>query len=157
MANNLKKLNRSGLLQLLLEVEEENEDLRRQIGELKAQIEDRNIRIEKSGDIAAAALELNGVFSSAQAACQQYVDNIKARHDELDETCHRIEQETREKCRMLERETEAKCREKEEQTAAECEKMLAEAKEKCGGDESDVTEEADSANEDGEASPEEDK
>ena len=64
----LQKLNRAELLKLLLEVEEENEHLRKQVEDLQAQLDDRTIRIEKSGDLATAALQLNGVFEAADAA-----------------------------------------------------------------------------------------
>ncbi len=116
--SDLKKLNRAGLLRLLMEAEEENETLRKQIETLREQLEDRTIRIDKSGSIADAALELNGVFAAAQAACTQYTENMRI-----------LSEANEEKCRTLEQETKDKCREMEEQTTAKCEQMLAEARE----------------------------
>jgi cell division septum initiation protein DivIVA len=118
--DDLKKLGRAELLQLLLEVEEENERLQQQVDELKSQLEDRRIRVEKCGNLAEASLELNGIFAAAQAACEQYVENIQDHSAHLEEHCRRME-----------RETEERCRTQEKQTAAKCEKMLADAMRKC--------------------------
>lgn len=73
----LKRLSRAELLELLLEQVEENEALRAEVIELKAQLADRTIRIEQAGSIADAALRLNGVFEAAEAAAKQYVDSLK--------------------------------------------------------------------------------
>ena len=73
----LKRLSRAELLELLLEQVEENEALRAEIADLKGQLEDRVIKIEKAGSIAEAALRLNGVFEAAEAAAKQYLDSLK--------------------------------------------------------------------------------
>lgn len=77
----LKKCSRRELLQLLLEVTEENERLRRELA-------DKQIAIERSGSLAEAALRLNGLFEATQAACEQYTRNVRLR-------CARMEQEAR--------------------------------------------------------------
>ncbi len=81
--NELKHLNRKQLLMLLLEAEEENVRLREELAEAHAQLEDRRIRTEKCGDLATAALELNGVFAAAEAACREYTENMRLRAEEL--------------------------------------------------------------------------
>lgn len=73
----LKKLTRMELLELLLEQTKENEQLRRELAEAKTALENKNILIENAGSIARAALELNGVFEAAQAAADQYLQNVK--------------------------------------------------------------------------------
>ncbi len=131
MANDdLKKLSRPALLQLLLEAEEENEKLKQQVAELSARLEDRNIRVEKCGDLASASLELNGVFSAAQAACQQYIENMKNRSASVEEICRRMERESSERCRDMEQKAAARCRQKEEETSAKCNAILQELREK---------------------------
>ena len=57
------------------ELEKENE-------ELKAALEDRRILIEQSGSLAEASLKLNKVFEAAQAAADQYLENIRLRTGE---------------------------------------------------------------------------
>ncbi len=137
----LKRLGRSELLQLLLEAEEENEMLQAEVADLKQKLADRAIQIEKCGDLATAAMELNGVFAAAQEACKQYEENIKLRSDGIEEKCKDMVRETEIKCRRMERETEyncrkkerevdIRCREMEEETAYKCQHILAELKEK---------------------------
>lgn len=73
----LRHLNRSEILSLLVAQMEENQALKKRIGELEAELEDRRIAIDKAGSIAEAALALNGVFEAAQAAANQYLENVQ--------------------------------------------------------------------------------
>ena len=75
----LRKLRRGELLEMLLEQTKENERLKKQLADLKAQLENREIILKRSGSIAEAALKLNGVFEAAQKAADQYLENIKSR------------------------------------------------------------------------------
>lgn len=84
----LKKMNRSDLLEILIEqskkIDELNaavEQLQRELYQAQRQLQSREIEKDKAGSIAQAALQLNGVFEAAQAACDQYVENVK-RHIE---------------------------------------------------------------------------
>lgn len=72
----LRKLSRMDLLEILLEKSKENERLKLELEEVKKQLSDRMIKIEKAGSIAEAALKLNGVFEAAQAAADQYLENL---------------------------------------------------------------------------------
>ena len=78
----LRKLNRTELLELLLEATRENELLRAQLAEANQKLADRTITAAKAGSIAQAALQLNGVFEAAQHAAEQYVENVKRLADE---------------------------------------------------------------------------
>ena len=73
----LRKLKRTDLLELLIEQSKEVESLKKRIGELEAGLADRRLLIYKSGSIAEAALKLNGVFEAAEAAAQEYLENIR--------------------------------------------------------------------------------
>lgn len=86
----LKRLNRAELLELLLTQTRETERLQKELDETKARLNDRNLRIQETGDLAQAVLSLNGVMEAAQAAANQYLENIQA-----------MERETREKCQLL--------------------------------------------------------
>lgn len=73
----LHKLKRGELLEMMLAQSREIDALRLRVGELEAKLADREIRIRQSGSIAEAALKLNGVFEAAQAAADQYLENIR--------------------------------------------------------------------------------
>ena len=94
-------MRRSDLLEMLLDLSRENDELRQEIQNLRQQLEDRTIVIEKSGSLAEAAMQLNGVFEAAQAACQQYTENMAARSEAMEQYCRQMEQQAREKCRKM--------------------------------------------------------
>lgn len=98
----LKKLRRADLLEMMLTLSRENEDLRSQLEQANKQLNERTIAIENAGSLAEAALRLNGIFEAAQAACDQYTQNIRQRSENIEQICSRMEEETRAKCdRML--------------------------------------------------------
>lgn len=79
----LKRLSRGDLLEMMLSLSKENEQLRKELHQAKSKLEDRTIAVERSGSLAEAALNLNGVFQAAQAACEQYSLNIRGQADAL--------------------------------------------------------------------------
>ena len=97
----LRHLRRSDLLEMLLELSRENADLRQEIQFLRQQLEDRTVTILNSGSLAEAAMQLNGVFEAAQAACQQYTENIRSRSENVELYCKQLEQQTRERCEQM--------------------------------------------------------
>ncbi len=73
----LRKLNRTDLLELLLEQSKENEQLREELRQAQEKLASRKIEIDHAGSIAEAALRLNGVFEAAQQAAEQYLENVR--------------------------------------------------------------------------------
>lgn len=73
----LHKLKRAELLEMMLAQSREIESLRARVEQLEAQLADKEIRIQESGSIAEAALRLNGIFEAAQAAVDQYLENVR--------------------------------------------------------------------------------
>ena len=73
----LKKLRRSDLLELLIAQGKENEQLRARLAQAEAQLAERKVLLTKAGSIAEASLQLNGVFEAAQAAAEQYLENVR--------------------------------------------------------------------------------
>ena len=98
----LKRLSRADLLELLLIQTKENERLRAELEEAQAQLESRRICVEEAGSIANAALVLNGVMDAAQAAADQYLENIaqlKAETEQLHREAEEMRREAEEKLR----------------------------------------------------------
>ena len=75
----LRRLKRADLLELLLAQVKENEEMRRQLEEARARERDRTIALSEAGSIAEASLKLSGIFEAAQQAADQYLENVKAR------------------------------------------------------------------------------
>lgn len=73
----LKKLSRQDLLEMLIKEEKRIEQLEQELEEVKSELQKRKIQISTSGSIAEAALKIQGIFEAAQAAADQYLENIK--------------------------------------------------------------------------------
>jgi len=94
----LRKLNRTDLLELLLQQSREMDQLREELEEARYQLSRREIVMGQAGSIAEAALKLNGVFEAAENACAQYMESIKTFSGRQEEVCRLMEEETRQKC-----------------------------------------------------------
>jgi len=91
MANKeLRRLSRSELLELLLIQTKETERLQQKLRKAESMLQERDLKIQKAGDLAHAVLEINGVVESTQRAAQQYLDNIAA-----------LEARTKQKCDQM--------------------------------------------------------
>lgn len=138
----LRKLKRTELLEMLLEQTKEKERLAEEVEDLKAKLADREIRIDKAGTIAQAAFEMNGVLEAAQAAAQQYLDNVKLlaerqesicqkKEKEVADRCAAQEQTTHERCTLLKNETETSCAQLKQTTEEQCQSRETECEVKC--------------------------
>lgn len=74
----LRRLSRTELVEILYEQQKRNEALAAENERLRAQLEQRELKIADAGSIAEAALQLSGVFEAAQAAADQYLHSIHA-------------------------------------------------------------------------------
>lgn len=156
----LKKFSRTELLEILLDQSRENEMQKKQITELemmvsdlKKQLEDRTIRINKAGTIAEAAFTLNGVYESTQAAAQQYLEGledlyererknviekearteayVKMRLEETDIACEQKEQRMADRCAALEQATRERCEFMKEEVLQKCLEIEERARVRC--------------------------
>ena len=107
----LKKLHRTDLLELLIAQEKENEQLRAQVAQLEAQLADRRLDLKKAGSIAEAALQVNGVFQAAQDAAAQYLENVQRLSSQQEALCRQLEAESRQAAEQRMAETQQKCQE----------------------------------------------
>ena len=104
----LRRLSRADLLELLLAQRRENEQLRCMLDQTQSQLADRTIKIDNAGTLAEASLQLSGIFTAAQDACQYYVDNVQQLSERQSLVCQQMEQETREKCDRMVAEAETR-------------------------------------------------
>lgn len=94
----LRRLKRIDLLKILIEQEKELEAAREEVKALKEELNNRKIKLENVGNIAEAALQVNGFFEAAQKAAQQYLDNVQALSEQqekkIKEQCTRDKEKT---------------------------------------------------------------
>lgn len=133
--NELKKLSRKDLLEMLIQQGKENEQLKAELEEVKAELENREITARSAGTMAEAALQLNEVFQAADRAVEQYVENMKMRADRQNR--RRLEKRKRE----IDREAAEYLKEKMQESDEELRKYL-EEKESMAAAEADGTDES---------------
>lgn len=97
----LKKLNRAELLELLLVQTKETERLQKQLEKAEEELSSRYLRVLEAGNLAQAALSVNGVMEAAQAAAQQYLDNIVRMEEETRLRCENMLAEAREEAAQI--------------------------------------------------------
>ena len=119
----LRKLGRKELLELMLAQGKELDTVRQQLSEAQEQLHQRQITLDQAGSIAEAALQINGVFEAAQAAAQQYLDSIRLLSERQKEICAPREAQSKEKSERLLRETEDRCRQLELSCRRRCQEM----------------------------------
>lgn len=105
----LKRLNRSELLQLLLRLTEKNEELQHRLEQAEQALAEKRLKIDNAGSIAEAAMEMNQVFQSAQQAAEQYLENIRLLSERQEEICANRERESREKAEQMLADTRETC------------------------------------------------
>ncbi len=118
---------------LKAEYEKEIATLKEELEQARETLRSREIAIDEAGSIAVAALQINGVFEAAQAASQQYIDNIRSLSERQAAICARRNAENQAEVERRLREAEAKCVEMESACKKKCETMEAEARQKSEG------------------------
>ena len=103
----LRRLSRSELLEMLIAQTEENSQLKIRLEQAEAQLRDRRIEIDKAGSLAEAALSLNGVFQAAEAAAQQYLENIQRISSQQDTICRSLKEKAEKETAQIRQEAQA--------------------------------------------------
>lgn len=75
--NNIRKMNRKELLELLMIQSKKIDGLEEELDKVNKLLDSKKIILKEAGSIADASLKLNKVFEVAQQAADQYLDNIK--------------------------------------------------------------------------------
>ena len=78
----LLKLKKKDLLEIMLRQSEEIDELRAQIAELQAKLDDRDFQFNRIGSIAEASLAVTNIFQEAEKAAKLYLENIRSKVNE---------------------------------------------------------------------------
>ena len=81
----LRRMSRPELIEIIYALKSNEESLQKKNAHLEEQLNDRTIQISEAGSIAEAALQLNDIFSTAQAAADDYLTSIKAANVSMEE------------------------------------------------------------------------
>ena len=85
-----KRLSRAQLIDIIYQLQLQIDKLNEEKQALENELADKRIRLQNAGNIAAAALEINNCFRSAQNAAEQYLNEIKAIREETEAERQRI-------------------------------------------------------------------
>lgn len=75
--NDLSKLKKKDLLEIMLKQGEEIDSLRAQVADLQAKLDNKEFELSQVGNIAEASLIVTNVFEEAQKAAVIYLKNVK--------------------------------------------------------------------------------
>jgi hypothetical protein len=103
----LRRLSRGELLEMLIAQAAENDQLKNRLEQAEAQLRNRRIAIDKAGSLAEAALSLNGVFQAAEAAAQQYLENIERISGQQDAVCRDLKEQAEQEAVQIRQEAQA--------------------------------------------------
>lgn len=116
----LKKLNRSELLEILVAQGEKIETLEQQLADAQKALQDRRIEISPCGSIAEAALKLNHIFEDAESAAAQYLESVRLQ----EKTAGRIISDAEDRAAQILKDAELQSEARKEQTEREIENRL---------------------------------
>lgn len=139
----LKNLTRADLLEMLLAQSKENEELKIQLEDVQKKLASRKIAVKQVGNIAEASLQLNGVFTAAQEACDQYIENVKMMVTQHKRQCTKMEKETREECEQMLEDTRQQCESMSQEAQQQYDSILEEANQQYSQIVEDATQQAD--------------
>ena len=78
----LLKLKKKDLLEIMLRQSEEIDELRAQVADLQAKLDDRDFQFNRVGSIAEASLAVTNIFQEAEKAAKLYLENIRSKVNE---------------------------------------------------------------------------
>lgn len=102
----LKKLNRRQLLELLILQTERGDKLEARVEELERELQEKKLQMTEAGSIAEASLRLSGTFEAAQAAADQYLESVQQLKEETAKRCKEMLEATRRHCLLVVRDPE---------------------------------------------------
>ena len=82
-----KRLSRSQLIDIIYQLQLKQKELEAENKKLKAELADKRIRMHQAGNIAEASLAVHKVMEAAQAAADQYLEEIRLMKAEAEKAC----------------------------------------------------------------------
>ncbi|MBR3045151.1 MAG: hypothetical protein IKI45_11795 [Oscillospiraceae bacterium] len=72
-----KKLHRADLIEIIYEYQRREKAMQEEIASLRAQLEERSLKLKDAGSIAEAVIRLNALFETAQKTADDYVEQVR--------------------------------------------------------------------------------
>lgn len=85
-----KRLNRAELIEVIYQLQLSEQKLQTELAYVKSELESKNLKIAEAGSIAEAVIGLSGIFEKAQAAADQYLQEVYTANTETETRCSRM-------------------------------------------------------------------
>lgn len=146
-----KKLRRDELIEVILQLQQNEKNLMQEVATLQKKLAERRSKMENVGSIAEAAMVLNGVFESAQAAADQYVEQVRELNENASEhsrlildnanrQAENILEDARLEASEMRQKAELSCAETRQKTEFDCAAMRRQAENDCNEMRGKITE-----------------
>lgn len=116
----LRRLNRSELLEMLIAQTKKTERLEKELAEATKSLEERELNIREAGTMAEAALRLNNIFEAADKAAAEYLESIRVQANNASKLYESTELQANSMLRDAEARAERLIAEAEVKSAAIC-------------------------------------
>lgn len=121
----LKRMNRNDLVEIIYQYQNRELEQSETIEKLTAQLSDRRTHIENAGSIAEAALSVNHVFEAAQAAADQFLEEIRAANADKEAQGRQIVAQAQAEADAIREKARQDCKTMTEDAKRECDAMYA--------------------------------
>ncbi|GEM_PF-430608 len=93
MKNDTMNLSKNEMMMVMHDQEQEIEKLKAKVAELQATIDNFEIKVGETGNLADAAAKITELFETAQATAETYLENIKKRSAKSEEALTSVQQQ----------------------------------------------------------------
>ena len=91
----LKRLSRRELVEVIYQLKRSEEQLKEEVAALRAELQDKQIRMSVVGSLADAAATVTQLFSTAQMTADVYLHEITRMKEETEAACAKMLEEAR--------------------------------------------------------------
>jgi cell division septum initiation protein DivIVA len=106
VSNELKKLSRRELVDIIYQLKKNEQLLQDEIASLQEALEDRRIHLSTAGSIAEAAISITNVLSSTQAAADLYLQEVTYMKQDAEIECAKMIDEAKQQAAEIIAESE---------------------------------------------------
>lgn len=85
-----RKLKRGDLIAIIYEYQKKQDELVKELEELKAQLDSKNLKISKAGSIAEAVVGLDLLFETAQKTADDYIEQVRLANEDAEKKAAEI-------------------------------------------------------------------
>ena len=102
----LRRLSKDDLLDIIIQLKKNEEELKERLAQAEEKAAARETRFTETGNMAEAALEINGVLAAAQKAADDYLAMVHSSNAEFEALRRTKLDETEARCERMIRDTE---------------------------------------------------